>query len=78
MEDVVTTGLSSREAMETVHAAGGEVLAAASLVDRSAGNVAFDVPFYSLVQLSFPTYAEDELPAELAAKPVEKPGSRKA
>jgi len=78
VEDVVTTGLSSREAMETVQAAGGEVLAAASLVDRSAGNVAFDVPFYSLVQLSFPTYAEDELPPELAAKPVEKPGSRKA
>lgn len=78
VEDVVTTGLSSREAMETVRAAGGEVLAAASLVDRSAGNVAFDVPFYSLVQLSFPTYAEDKLPPELAAKPVEKPGSRKA
>lgn len=78
VEDVVTTGLSSREAMDAVRAAGGEVLAAAALVDRSAGSVEFGVPFYPLVQLSFPTYAEDELPPELAAKPVEKPGSRKA
>lgn len=77
VEDVVTTGLSGREAMEAVRAAGGNILAAAALVDRSAGSVAFDVPFYPLVELSFPTYAEDELPPELAAKPVEKPGSRK-
>ena len=77
VEDVVTTGLSSREAMDAIAAAGGEVIAAAALVDRSAGSVAFDMPFFPLVQLSFPTYAEDELPAALAAMPVEKPGSRK-
>jgi len=77
VEDVVTTGLSSREAMETIRQEGGDVIAAAALVDRSGGSVAFDVPFYPLVELSFPTYAEDELPAELAAMPVEKPGSRK-
>ena len=77
VEDVVTTGLSSREAIGAIEEAGGKVIAAAALVDRSAGSVEFDVPFFPLVELSFPTYAEDELPAELAALPVEKPGSRK-
>ena len=77
VEDVVTTGLSSREAIVAIEEAGGKVIAAAALVDRSAGSVEFDVPFFPLVELSFPTYAEDELPAELAALPVEKPGSRK-
>ncbi len=77
VEDVVTTGLSSREAIEAIKAAGGKVIAAASLVDRSGGSVDFNVPFFPLVELSFPTYAEDELPPELAAKPVTKPGSRK-
>jgi len=76
VEDVVTTGLSSGEAMETVREAGGTVIAAASLVDRSGGTVEFGVPFFPLVELSFPTYAEDELPPELAARPVQKPGSR--
>ncbi|WP_336978262.1 orotate phosphoribosyltransferase [Altererythrobacter fulvus] len=76
VEDVVTTGLSSREAMDAIRAAGGKVIAAASLVDRSGGSVDFKVPFYPLVELSFPTYAEDELPPELAARPVTKPGSR--
>ena len=78
VEDVVTTGLSSREAIGAIEEAGGKVIAAAALVDRSAGSVEFDVPFFPLVELSFPTYAEDELPAELAALPVEKPGSRKS
>jgi orotate phosphoribosyltransferase len=77
VEDVVTTGLSSREAIEAVRRAGGKVIAAAALVDRSGGSVEFDVPFFPLVQLSFPTYAEGELPPELAALPIEKPGSRK-
>lgn len=77
VEDVVTTGLSSREAIEAIAREGGEVIAAASLVDRSGGNAAFDVPFFPLVQLSFPTYAEDEVPANLAQIPVTKPGSRK-
>ena len=53
------------------------VIAAAALVDRSGGSVDLGVPFYPLVELSFPTYAEDEVPPELAARPVTKPGSRK-
>jgi orotate phosphoribosyltransferase len=77
VEDVVTTGLSSREAIETIRQEGGKVIAAASLVDRSAGDANLGVPFFPLVTLSFPTYAEDELPDELAAVPVQKPGSRK-
>lgn len=77
VEDVVTTGLSSREAMDAIGEAGGQVIAAAALVDRSGGKVDFGVPFFPLVELSIPTYAEDELPPELAAIPVQKPGSRK-
>ncbi|WP_114521901.1 orotate phosphoribosyltransferase [Altererythrobacter sp. ZODW24] len=76
VEDVVTTGLSSVEAMKAVKAAGGEVLALTSLVDRTGGDVTFDVPFLPLVAITFPTYAEDELPDDLAAAPVTKPGSR--
>lgn len=76
VEDVVTTGLSSREAMEAVRAAGGEVVAEAALVDRSAGSIDLGVPFYPLVAINFPTYAADELPEELAATPAIKPGSR--
>ena len=78
VEDVVTTGLSSREAMDAVRAAGGEVIAEASLVDRSAGSVDLGVPFYPLVAINFPTYAADELPEHLAATPAVKPGSRAA
>lgn len=76
VEDVVTTGLSSREAMEAVRAAGGEVLAEAALVDRSGGTAELDVPFYPLVAINFPTYADDELPPELAGTTAIKPGSR--
>ncbi len=76
VEDVVTTGLSSREAMDCVRAEGGKILAEASVVDRSGGTVDLGVPFFPLVALNFPTYAEDELPPELAAVPVTKPGSR--
>lgn len=76
VEDVITTGLSSREAMRTITEEGGEVVAACALVDRSGGTVDLGVPFYSLVSLAFPTYAEDELPPELAALPIVKPGSR--
>jgi orotate phosphoribosyltransferase len=77
VEDVVTTGLSSREAISAIEAAGGVVIAAASVVDRSAGTVELGVPFYPLIELNFPTYAADELPPELAAKEAVKPGSRK-
>lgn len=76
VEDVVTTGLSSREAIAAIEAAGGTVVAAAAVVDRSAGTVDLGVPFYPLIELNFPTYAPDELPPELAATPAVKPGSR--
>ena len=77
VEDVVTTGLSSREAMDTVRAAGGDVIAEAALVDRSAGsNIDLGVPFYPLVAINFPTYAPDELPEALARTEAVKPGSR--
>ena len=78
VEDVVTTGLSSREAIAAVHRDGGEVLAEVALVDRSGGAVDLGVPFFPLIAINFPTYAEDELPDELAAIPVTKPGSRKS
>jgi orotate phosphoribosyltransferase len=78
VEDVVTTGLSSREAIKAVEAAGGEVIAGAALVDRSNGEADLGVPFYPLIRLTVPTYEADALPADLAAMPAEKPGSRKA
>lgn len=76
VEDVVTTGLSSREAIKAIEETGAKVIAAAALVDRSAGAVDLGVPFYPLIAINFPTYAADELPAELAAIPATKPGSR--
>jgi orotate phosphoribosyltransferase len=75
---VVTTGLSSREAMRAIEEAGGEAIAAASLVDRSGGAADLGVPLFPLVRLSVPSYQADALPPELAALPAEKPGSRKA
>lgn len=77
VEDVVTTGLSSREAIEAVGREGGEVLAEVALVDRSAGEVDLGVPFFPLIDINFPSYEEADIPAELAAIPVTKPGSRK-
>ena len=78
VEDVVTTGLSSKEAIAAIEEAGGKVVAAASLVDRSGGTVELGVPFVPLIRIDVPTFAADELPAELAAIPAIKPGSRAA
>ena len=78
VEDVVTTGLSSKEAIAAIEEAGGKVVAAASLVDRSGGGVDLGVPFFPLIRIDVPTYAADDLPAELAAIPAIKPGSRAA
>lgn len=78
MEDVVTTGLSSREAIAAIDRAGGTVVAAASLVDRSGGTAELGVPFYPLIRIDVPTYEADALPPELAAIPAIKPGSRAA
>jgi orotate phosphoribosyltransferase len=78
MEDVVTTGLSSREAIKAIEDAGGTVIHAASLVDRSNGKADLGVPFTPLIRLDVPSYAADALPPELAAIPAVKPGSRAA
>jgi orotate phosphoribosyltransferase len=78
MEDVVTTGLSSREAIAAIEAAGGRVIAAACLVDRSNGKADVGVPLTALIRLDVPTYAADALPESLAAIPAIKPGSRAA
>ena len=78
VEDVVTTGLSSREAIEAVRNAGGDVIGEAALVDRSGGTVDLGVPFYPLIRIDVPTYQADSVPAELAAIPAIKPGSRAA
>jgi len=78
VEDVVTTGLSSREAIEAVREAGGEVLAEAALVDRSSGTADLGVPFYPLIRIDVPTYEAEAVPPELAAIPATKPGSRAA
>jgi orotate phosphoribosyltransferase len=76
VEDVVTTGLSSREAMKAIRAAGGDVIAEAALIDRSNGAADLGVPFFPLIRLDVPTYQPDALPPELAAIPAIKPGSR--
>jgi len=78
MEDVVTTGLSSKEAIAAIGRAGGEAVAAAALVDRSGGTADLGVPFFPLIRLDVPTYAADALPPALAAIPAIKPGSRAA
>jgi orotate phosphoribosyltransferase len=78
VEDVVTTGLSSREAIDAVRAAGGEVVAEAALVDRSSGKADLGVPFHPLIRIDVPTYEADAVPPELAAIPAIKPGSRAA
>lgn len=75
-EDVVTTGLSTRECVACCRAAGGEVVAAACLVDRSAGKAQLGVPLLSLAAFDLPTYQQNKLPPELAAIPPVKPGSR--
>jgi orotate phosphoribosyltransferase len=77
VEDIVTTGLSSRECIAAIRAAGGEVVCAACIVDRSGGKVDVGVPLVALASLDVPAYPADALPPELAAKPTEDPGSRR-
>jgi len=77
VEDIVTTGLSSRECIEAIRAAGGHVVAAACIVDRSGGKADVGVPLIALASLEVPAYPADKLPPELAAIPVEDPGSRR-
>lgn len=76
MEDVITTGLSSRECIKTIHEWGGDVVAAGCLVNRSGGDVDVGAPITSLVNINAPAYEPDNLPDELKAIPAIKPGSR--
>jgi orotate phosphoribosyltransferase len=76
VEDIVTTGLSIREAVDAMRDLGAEVLAAACLVDRSAGKADVGVPLVALAEYEVPSYEPDKLPPELAAIPPVKPGSR--
>jgi len=76
VEDIVTTGLSSRECLDAIREAGGKPVLAACFIDRSGGKADLGVPFVSLAALDIPTYAANALPPELAALPARKPGSR--
>ena len=76
VEDIVTTGLSSRECIAGIAEEGGVTLAAACLIDRSGGKADLGVPLFALTSLEIPTYPADALPPELAAIPAIKPGSR--
>ncbi len=75
-EDIVTTGLSSRECIDSIRQNGGEAIVATCLIDRSNGTADVGVPLYSLVAMDVPAYAPDKLPPDLAAIPAIKPGSR--
>jgi orotate phosphoribosyltransferase len=76
VEDIVTTGLSSRECIEGIGLEGGVTVAAACLIDRSGGKADVGVPLFALTQLEVPTFAADALPVDLAKLPAVKPGSR--
>lgn len=75
-EDIVTTGLSTRECIVCARAAGGDVVAACCIVDRSGGTAEVGVPLIALATLDLPVYQADALPPELRAQPAVKPGSR--
>jgi len=76
VEDIVTTGLSIRETVEALRKLGAEVVAAACLIDRSAGEADVGVPLVALANYKVPAYPPDRLPPELEAIPPIKPGSR--
>ena len=76
VEDVVTTGGSTRETMAVARAAGAQVVGAASIIDRSGGQQQLDVPYIALATVSLPTYEPAACPLCLAGQPVVKPGSR--
>lgn len=76
VEDVFTTGKSTRETIDVARNAGAEVVGAAAIVDRSGGTIRFDVPAYALVTLDVPTYEPEKCPLCAQGVPVIKPGSR--
>lgn len=77
IEDIVTTGLSSRECIQAIRDAGGDVVVAGCIVDRSGGRAEVGAPLVALATLDVPAYPADALPPELAAIPIEDPGSRR-
>jgi orotate phosphoribosyltransferase len=76
VEDVVTTGGSTRETIEVARAAGADVVGAASIIDRSGGDTRLDVPYFSLAEVSLPTYEPERCPLCLTGSAAVKPGSR--
>lgn len=76
VEDVITTGLSSRECLDSLEEHPGEIVGAACLIDRSGGKADIGVPLIALATVTAPAYPPDALPPELAAIPAVKPGSR--
>ncbi len=76
VEDIITTGLSSRECLEALRRHPGTIVGAACLIDRSGGRAEIGIPRIALATLDIPAYAADALPPELAALPAVKPGSR--
>ena len=76
VEDIVTTGLSSRETIKEITEAGGDVIAGCCIFDRSGGEADIGVPLISLAAKRFPDFDPNDLPPELASKPAIKPGSR--
>jgi orotate phosphoribosyltransferase len=76
VEDVMTTGGSTRETIDVAAAAGGLVVGAASIVDRSGATIRFDVPSVSLLEIALPTYEQEGCPLCAQGLPVVKPGSR--
>ena len=76
VEDVVTTGGSTRETIDVARAAGAVVVGAVAIIDRSGGQQPLDVPFHSLAAVSLPTYEPESCPLCLAGQPLVKPGSR--
>ena len=76
VEDVVTTGGSTRETMDVARRAGAVVVGACAIVDRSGGTQGLDVPFHALLKMDVQTYQPDDCPFCKEGKPVVKPGSR--
>ncbi len=76
VEDVITTGLSSRECLDAIRGEGGHLVGAACLIDRSGGRADIGIDRVALATLDIPNYPADALPPELAAIPAVKPGSR--
>jgi orotate phosphoribosyltransferase len=75
VEDIITTGLSSRETLAAIAEHPGRIVGAACLIDRSGGKADLGVPRVALATLDIPAYPADALPPELAALPAVKPGS---